>query len=228
MKRFLSILTLMAAVLGLTVLMTGCAKPEAPPTASVPTPEATPDVVAIETELLKIENDWPRVMKEKDGQAVRRIDADDAHLLSWDGSIATKEEDAKFIESGSLTFDSMEMVDLKVKVLDKDAAVVSGGIDIKGGKVKAEERIVDISGSYRFVDTFARRNNEWRLVASSSVKAAASATPVAAPTTKATALPLASPVVQASPVTPSLTLPKPSPKKPVAKPVVSPAAVKMP
>jgi ketosteroid isomerase-like protein len=179
MNRFLSVgLVLVAGVLALAQF--GCASPPNPPTtnANMATPEATPDTAAIERELLRIENDWPRVIKERDGQAVRRVDADDVHLLSWDGSITAKEEDAKFIESGAFTLDSMQMNELRVKVLDKDAAVVTGLMVITNGKIKAPNQTVDVSGQYRFVDTFARQNNEWKLVASSSVKLA---NPVALP-----------------------------------------------
>jgi ketosteroid isomerase-like protein len=224
MKKFLSM-----AIISLTALwalsQTGCTNAPSPPStnANMATPEATPDQAAIEKELLRIENDWPRVMKERDGQAVRRVDADDVHLLSWDGSVSSKEEDAKFIESGAITADAFEMNDLKVKVLDKDAAVVTGIIEIKGGKFKAQDRTIDVSGQYRFVDTFARRNNEWKLVASSSVKvlnpmATASPTPKPSPS--------ASPAMKPSPsakATPAAKVTTPSTKpSPSAKPSVAP------
>jgi len=217
MNRFLSVgLVLVAGVLALAQF--GCASPPNPPTtnANMATPEGTPDTAAIERELLRIENDWPRVIKEHDGQAVRRVDADDVHLLSWDGSITTKEDDAKFIESGVFTLDSMQMNELKVKVLDKDAAVVTGLMVITNGKIKAPDQTVDVSGQYRFVDTFARQNNEWKLVASSSVKLK---NPVAlpSPTTKESPSVAVGPAIKPtpgskpSPVTKATPAAKPSP-----------------
>lgn len=198
MKNFLSIAIVMLATV-LTLAHLGCSSPPNPPSANanMATPEATPDMAAIEKELLRIENDWPRIIKEHDGQAVRRVDADDVHLLSWDGSVSTKEDDAKFIESGSLTADAIQMNDLKVKILDKDAAVVTGLMDIKNGKFKGPDRTVDLSGQYRFVDTFARQNSEWKLVASSSVKALNPVASSASPTPKAS--PSASPAMKATP-----------------------------
>jgi len=215
MKRFLSVgMLLLAGVCALAQF--GCANPPNPPAtnANMATPEATPDTAAIERELLRIENDWPRVIKERDGQAVRRVDADDVHLLSWDGSITVKEEDAKFIESGAFTLDSMQMNELKVKVLDKDAAVVTGLMVITNGKIKGPNQTVDVSGQYRFVDTFARQNNEWKLVASSSVKLA---NPVALPSPT----PKESPSVAAGPAMKPTPGAKPSPvmkATPAAKP----------
>jgi ketosteroid isomerase-like protein len=215
MNRFLSVgMVLLVGVFALAQF--GCASPSNPPAtnASMATPEATPDAAAIERELLRIENDWPRVIKERDGQAVRRVDAEDVHLLSWDGSITTKEEDAKFIESGAFTLDSMQMNELKVKVLGKDAAVVTGLMVITNGKIKAPNQTVNVSGQYRFVDTFARQNNEWRLVASSSVKLA---NPVSLP----------SPTPRESPSMPAGPATKPTPTT-RATPAAKPSAAKPP
>jgi ketosteroid isomerase-like protein len=225
MKKYLSMVIISLTAL-LALSLTGCTNAPTPPStnANLATPEATPDQAAIEKELLRIENDWPRVMKERDGQAVRRVDADDVHLLSWDGSVSSKEEDAKFIESGATTADAFEMNDLKVKVLDKDAAVVTGIIEIKGGKFKAQDKTIDVSGQYRFVDTFARRNNEWKLVASASVKvlnptATASPTPKASPTMTASPAMKPSPSARATPAAKATPSTKPSPS---AKPSVAP------
>lgn len=235
MKRFISVaMVSLAGALALSQF--SCANPPNPPStnANMATPEATPDAAEIEKELLRIENDWPRVIKERDGQAVRRVDADDVHLLNWDGSMSAKDDDAKFIESGVITADSIQMGDLKVKVLDKDAAVATGIMDIKGGKYKAPDRTVDVSGQYRFVDTFARRNNEWKLVASSSVKVLNPAAQSASPTPKASPSATASPAMKATPsakptpaakATPTV---KPSPAtKPPATGVKPPAAKAM-
>src|SRR5260370_28606429 len=198
MKK-ISAIAIMTMVTLLTLSQFGCATPPNPPStnANMPTPEATPDPAAIEKELLRIENGWPRVIKERDGQAVRRVDADDVYLLSWDGSVSGKDEDAKFIESGAITSDSIQISDLKVTILHKDAAVVTGLMGIKGGKIKAQDRTVDVSGEYRFVDTFARRNNEWKLIASASGKAVNPAPAAASPTAKAP--PFACPATKATP-----------------------------
>ncbi|MEP6707441.1 MAG: hypothetical protein ABJC05_07975, partial [Pyrinomonadaceae bacterium] len=76
---------------------------------------------------------------------------------------------------------------------------------------------MDISGEYRFVDTFARRNNEWKLVASAAVKVM-NPTPAASPA-KASPTPKASPAM----TTASPAAAKPSPTvRP--KPAVSPVA----
>ena len=217
MKRFLSIVIVSLAG-ALLLAQFGCATaPDSPSAnANLATPEPAPDTAEIEKELLRIENDWPRIIKEHDGQAVRRLNADDVYLLSWDGSVTGKEDDAKFIESGALSADSVTVNDVKVKVLDKDAAVVTGMLEITKGKIKTPDETVDVSGQYRFVDTFARRNKEWKLVASSSVKvknpvAITSPTPKASPASSATPAMKPTPGAKPTPINRATPGPKPSP-----------------
>lgn len=183
----------------------------------------TVDTAAIETELLRIENDWPRAMREKDGAAVRRVLADDAILVYPDGSTSTREEDAKNTEAGMVTADSVEMADLKVKVLNKDAAVVTGRTTMKNAKLKMPDgKTMDISGQYRFVDTFARRNGEWKIeagistairemVPSASPGAMASPSARTTPATSASPAAKTSPAAKASPTMKAEPTTKPTP-----------------
>jgi ketosteroid isomerase-like protein len=160
----------------------------------------TVDTASIEAELLRIENDWPRVIKEKDVAAVGRVEADDVVIVYPDGNVGSKQQDLNDIGSGALTADDIDISDLKVRVLDSDAAVVSGQTEIKNGTYKMPDgKLMDITGKYRFVDTFARRNGEWKLVAGISTKITAppatSASPAASPAVRAS--PAASPTVRA-------------------------------
>ena len=192
------------------VLLNACQKAEnansAAPTPS-PTPE-TVDTAAIEAELLRIENDWPRIIKEKDAETVKRIEADDALFVYPDGSVGDKNTDVNDIGSGALTADSWEMLDLKVNVLSKDTAVVSGRHLVKNGKYKTPDgQVTNVSGNYRFVETFVRRDGAWKVVAGLTIeiKPGAMASPTPSPAAKpssATAAPAAdaSPAVSASPV----------------------------
>lgn len=212
------------------VFLSGCQKaaenlnsaPAASPTAE------TVDTAAIETELLKIENDWPRIIKEKDVEAVKRVEADDGFFVYPDGTVGDKATDLKDMEAGAMSADLWEVKDLKVTVLDKDAAFVSGRSVVKNGKYKLPNgKSIDISGEYRFIDTFARRNGEWKLVAGASTQvrepgatpspmASPAASPTAKPSPVMTASPGAkpSPVVAASPVkkVPIIKLPPPGVK----------------
>lgn len=172
----------------------------------------TIDTAAIEAELLRIERDWPRVLKEKDVEAVKRVEADDGIFVYPDGSVGDKTTDVKDMESGALSADAWEIMDLKVTVLNKDAAVVSGRSVVKNGKYKMPDgKSIDISGQFRFIDTFARRNGEWKLVAGAATpirepaaaaapSPASKASPTVAASSAATASPVRSPAMTASPV----------------------------
>lgn len=167
----------------------------------------TVDRASIERELLAIENDWPRVVKEKDVAAVRRVEADDIVLIDPDGNVRDKAQDIKDIESGALSAAAWEVADLKVNVLNNDAAVVSGRAVVKGGKYTMPDgKSVDISGEYRFIDTFAKRAGQWKLVAAASVPvkqpaAASSPAAKASPAMMASPTPRVSPSARTSPTT---------------------------
>jgi hypothetical protein len=164
------------------------------------TPEPTPDKAAIVAEITRIEKDWPRILKERDGSAVRRIEADDIFLISFNGTVGSKEQDVKDIEAGNMTFDSWDISELSVKVLDPDAAVATLLMTVKNGKYKLEDgRAEDISGYYRALDTFARRNGQWQTVASMVVKLTPEAVAALTPNAKATPQASATPMMKPSP-----------------------------
>ncbi len=152
---------------------------------TTPTPEVV-NTAAIETELLRIENDWPRIIREKDAAAVGRIMADDVVLIYPDGDVGTREQEIKDIGAGALTAESIEMVDLKVHVIDNNAAFVTGRTVLTKAKFQPAVGVaLDISGHYRFIDTFTKRNGEWKMAGAASVPVrrppAASPSPSVAP-----------------------------------------------
>jgi ketosteroid isomerase-like protein len=226
MKRFLSMAVLSLAAALLAVSQFGCANPQNTNTntGGMATPEPTPDKTAIAAELTKIENDWPRIIKEHDAAAVRRVEADDAVFVYPDGSAGDKNQDIKDMESGALSADSWEVADLKVNVLDNDSAVASGRSIVKGGKYKSPDgKTQDISGEYRWIDTYARRNGQWQLVAGATTpimkgaKAASSpspkASPGASPASKAAPSPKGTPAPKTSPAAATSPAMKPMPMK---------------
>lgn len=188
----------------LAVVLAGC-QPAAPETnrndsiAAASPAKETFDAAAIEAELLKLEREWADSVKTKNGDAVRRIVADDAVLVYPDGTAATKAIEVQTIESGAITADSFEMIDPKVTVLDADAAYIAGRSTIKNGKYTDPntKRTINISGEYRFLDVYAKRGGRWQVVASQ-------ATPITAPS------PSPSPTAYPSPTRPS---PSPSPSR---------------
>jgi ketosteroid isomerase-like protein len=135
------------------------------------------DTAAIEAEILKLEREWMDAPKTKNGDAVRRVVADDAVLVYPDGTVATKADEVRTVESGDVTSDSFEMVDPKVTVIDADAAYIAGRSTIKNGKYKDPntKKTIDISGEYRFLDVYAKRDGKWQVIASQATKVIAPA-----------------------------------------------------
>jgi hypothetical protein len=132
----------------------------------------TVDRAAIEAEILKLEREWADANKTHSSEAVKRIVADNAVIVYADGSTGTKDDEVKTIESGSITADSYEIVDPKVIVIDADSAVITGRGVIKNGKnvVPGQKKSIDISGEYRFLDVYAKRDGKWQVVASQTTK----------------------------------------------------------
>ena len=159
---------------------------------SAPAKEAF-DPAAIQAELLKLEREWAAATKNHEAEVVRRIVADDAVMVYPDGMAGTKADEVRSIESGAITADGWEMVDPKVTVLDADAAFVTGRSIITNGKYKDpnQKKPIDISGEYRFLDVYARRDGKWQAVASQATKIAnpappTSPSPAASPKTSPT------------------------------------------
>jgi ketosteroid isomerase-like protein len=202
-----------AALLCSLILVAACQPGGGETNRSAVAPTPTPEVVntaAIETELLRIENDWPRMMREKDAATAGRILADDVVLIYPDGTTGNKEQELKDIAAGALTAESIEMAELNVHVLDNDAAYVIGRTVLNRAQFKtATGPALNISGHYRFMDTFAKRNGEWKLVAAASVLLRQP--PTASPSPTVSASPASSPATRPSPTATRSPASSPSP-----------------
>jgi len=132
----------------------------------------TVNPLAIEAEIIKLENDWAGAAQRHDADTVRKILADDIIMTYPDGQTGSKASELTDIESGAVTVDSWELSDTKVTVLGADAAFITGRSVIKNGKYKdaKTKKVINISGEYRFTDVYARRNAQWQAVASQTTQ----------------------------------------------------------
>ena len=130
------------------------------------------DAAAIEAELIKLEREWTDAARTKNAEAVKRILADNAVLVYPDGAMATKADEVRTIESGAISADSFEMLDPKVTVIDADSALLSGRSIIKNGKyaIPNQRKPIDISGEYRFLNVYVKRDGRWQVIASQATK----------------------------------------------------------
>ncbi len=183
MKRFLLCFALALTVATVVLSQLNCAAPASDNTATTAntTANKTADnanatapaasTAAVESELMQMEHDWADTLKTRDAAVIKRIEAEDVTLVYPDGTTGDRAQDVKDIESGALTADAWELSDMKVRVFDQDAAVVTGHSTVKNGKYKnANGKVNDISGEYRFTDTFVKRAGHWQVVASQGTK----------------------------------------------------------
>jgi uncharacterized protein (TIGR02246 family) len=114
---------------------------------------------ADEKAVMKVENDMLAALLKRDGATFGKYFADDAVLTTPDGNVQTKVQLLADVKSGELVLESSTISDMKVRVYG-DAAVATYTTTDKG-KYKTQ----DISGRYRWTDTFVRRAGDWKLVA---------------------------------------------------------------
>jgi ketosteroid isomerase-like protein len=172
MRKPSSAVTLFFLICIIAITLCGCANRQSSNAnaSAVAGAEPTPDKAAIEAQLKALEYDWPRILKERDGATVRKLEADDIIILSPDGSDGSKEGDIKDIEAGQMSEDPQEISDVTVNVLDNDAAVVRSRTTVKGDNhVLVDGKCQTIIHEFRTIDTFVRRNGQWQIVASATV-----------------------------------------------------------
>jgi ketosteroid isomerase-like protein len=188
-RSALALLVCLAAV-----VLNGC-QPAADTNRNLAAATATPtketfDPAAIEAEVMRIEREWYSATKTHNAEAAKGFLADNVVLVYPDGTAATKADEIRSIESGAMSSDSYEMVESKVTAINADSAFITGRSSIKNGKyaIPGQKKPIDISGEYRFLDVYARRDGKWQVVASQAVKiepgavtAAATASPAVSP-----------------------------------------------
>ena len=80
------------------------------------------------------------------------------------GRVTDKAQDKKDLSSGDLKFQSLEVSDVHVRVFG-NTAVATGTSTVKG-TYKGQ----DLSGMYRFTDTWVERGGKWQAAASQATK----------------------------------------------------------
>ena len=152
MKHMPLILVLVIAATPLAYGQTPDKKP-APPAASKPAESSA------ERTLMKIEQDALAAFLKRDVAAFGKFFADSAVVTTPDGNLQTKAQLLADLKSGDLAMESSSIADMQVRV-HGDAAVVTY-ITTDKGKYKGQ----DISGRFRWTDTFVRQGGGWQLVA---------------------------------------------------------------
>jgi ketosteroid isomerase-like protein len=112
-----------------------------------------------EQELLKLEQQWGDALVKPDLTFLDRIMAEDYMFTSPLGEVLTKAQMLAELKSGEDVVSSVVNHDMKVRVYG-DAAVVTGH-----STYKETVQGNDISGEYRWTDTWIRKDGRWQCVA---------------------------------------------------------------
>lgn len=117
-----------------------------------------------EEELMKLENQWGEAVVKQDFDMLGRILADDYTGTDFEGTIWTKATAIAAFKSGEDVVTSATVDEMKVRTYG-DAAVVIGRTTVQE-KLKGR----DLSGQYRFTDTWVRRGGRWQCIAAHGSK----------------------------------------------------------
>ena len=173
MNRIVLSAALVVLTAALVLGQMGCQKAAAPTNLADSRADATPtpekiDSAALEAELIKFDRQWAEAVKTGDADAARRVIADDIVITNADGSSSTKADEVQAIQSGAITMEAYEILDPKATVVDANNAFVTGRGIIKNGRLKVPNstRLIDISGEYRFLNVYTKRDGRWQAVAS--------------------------------------------------------------
>ncbi len=140
----------------LALLGCGCTREHTPPPSS--------DTVAA---LSSQERAWTKAFKNRDRNALNTILADEFIFTDDEGHVYDK---AQYVAAvmDVIRVDSYAVDDTRVESFG-DTGVVTGRWT---GKMSIDGK--DASGSFRFTDTFVKRNGQWQVVASQDTRIAAS------------------------------------------------------
>ena len=122
----------------------------------------------VESEVLKINNEYEEAIARRDATVHERLFAADYTYTPGNGNIMGREDHMSFTKSGAVEVKSLRSEDVRVRVYG-DTAVVTGlwvSVDRRVGKEFAERKI-------RYLLVYVRRDGRWQIVAEQRTGAAA-------------------------------------------------------
>ena len=112
-----------------------------------------------EQQVRQLEHEWIEAFLQGDTATLDRILADDFIFTDPEGKLLTKAEWIADMTSGELTFESIHIDDLQVRMYG-DAAVANGRVT-----VKAQSKEGGFDGRYCYTDMYVKRDGRWQAVA---------------------------------------------------------------
>jgi ketosteroid isomerase-like protein len=112
-----------------------------------------------EQQVTQLEHQSHEAFLQGDTETLGRILADDFIFTDPEGKLSTKAEWIADMTSGELTFESVRIDDLQVRLYG-DAAVTLGRVAMKG-----QSKEGDFSGQYCYTAMYVKRDGRWQVVA---------------------------------------------------------------
>ena len=119
---------------------------------------------SVEDQIKRHEQDWAQAVVKEGAASVDQYEADDIITTDPTGRVTDKAQDRTDLSSGDYEIQSEELSDLAVHIYG-DIAVAAGTNTMKGTYRKQ-----DLSGKYRFTDTWVKRSGKWQAAASQYTK----------------------------------------------------------
>ena len=115
----------------------------------------------IEKAVLKVTHEMTAALTKPDVDAAAKMLADSYYAVTPDGGTVNKTEFLADLKSGKFKLESNKLDDIKVHATSPDLAIVTYRSTDKGTYDGH-----DISGQYRWLDIFAKRNGTWQYIVS--------------------------------------------------------------
>jgi YesN/AraC family two-component response regulator len=115
-------------------------------------------------ELMELERDWAEAYRRRDPALLDRIWADDFMLTDPAGELKNKRQAISDVV-GQTRFEFFTAFDVRGNVFG-DVSVATGRLLVKG-EYKGE----DVTGQYRYTNTYAKQGDRWRAIASHITRA---------------------------------------------------------
>ena len=114
---------------------------------------------------IQLDRDWAAATVRNDMTFMKKFVADDCLFTEADGTVSTKAEMLQDMTAGTTTTSANQPSDYSVRSFGPDMAVIRHNMNVTG-----TEKGKDISGDYRRMHVFVRRNGQWVVVDSQSVR----------------------------------------------------------
>ncbi len=123
--------------------------------------EAPHDKKVLEAQVLKMGQEYVRLIKNKDVVAIEKMLADEYQYTDKDGKIKNKAEDLASYQENRGKLEMFEIADQKANVLGNNSAVETGIVRFKG----IDKDGKPFEGSERYTTTWVWRNGRWQIAA---------------------------------------------------------------